>query len=137
MIDQHRRGERQDIRLADRVTLEELQMGLLASLPLGDRLERVNVPTDELRERDCTVLLSSQRRRILEVDFSVPCPGQSRGPMCEGPGFPMDDRLAHALAHDRGLAGRAVRLPACLDRCHDGIGGDKRILSPLCLLRKR
>ena len=112
-------------------------MGLLASLPRGDRPERVNVPADKLRERDCTVLLSGQRRGILELDFSVPRPGQRRVPMREGLGLPMDDRLAHTLAHDRGVADRAVRLPVCLDGCHDGIGGDKPILSPLCLLRKR
>jgi hypothetical protein len=56
MIDQHRGREHQGVRLADGVTLEELQMGLLASLPLGDRLEGLDVPPDQFRERRCTVL---------------------------------------------------------------------------------
>ena len=52
-------------------------------------------------------------------------------------GFTMNDRLAHSPAHDRRVADRAVRLSACFDRCHDGIGGDKPISSPLCRLRNR
>ena len=48
MIDQHCGGARQGVRLADRVTLEELQMGLLASPPLRDGLEGIGVPADQL-----------------------------------------------------------------------------------------
>ena len=81
---------------------------------------------------------ANERRGVFELYFAVLGPGERRRTVRKGLGFPMDDLLVHTLAHDRGVADRAVRLPACLDRCHDAeFGGDKPILSPLCLLRKR
>ena len=39
VIDEDGSGEQERVALADRVVLQKLQVGLLASLPLGDRLE--------------------------------------------------------------------------------------------------
>jgi hypothetical protein len=57
-----------------------------------------------------------------------------RRAMRKGLGFPMGDFLVQTLAHDRGIAGRTIGLPACLDRCHDGFGGDMEETSRSCLL---
>jgi len=137
VADQCRGGELQGVHLADCVPLEELKVALLGSLPFGDGLKGLDVPTNERREGNGRVLLSPRQTVVFKLDFTVPGPGQGRSTMCKGLGFPMNDSVVHALAHDRGITDRAICLPACLDRCHDGVGGDKPILSPLCLLRKR
>lgn len=104
-------GELQGIHFTDRVVLEELEMTLLASLPSGDRLEGFDVPADEGREADGPVLLAAGYGLVFELYFAVH----------ECLGFPMDDHLVQALPYDRGVADRTIGLPACLDRCHDGI----------------
>ena len=137
VIDQRRGSEAQRVQLAERVALQAPEMALLTALPRGDRLERVDIPAGQLADGHRRMLFAGECCRVLELDFPVLRPGHRRGAMRKGLGFPMGDRLVHTLAHDRGAADRAIRLPACLDRCHDGIGADKPILSPLCLLRKR
>jgi hypothetical protein len=121
VANQRRGGELQGIHFADCVVLEELEMTLLASLPSGDRLEGFDVPADEGREADGPVLLAAGYGLVFELYFAVPGPGQRRGAVYECLGFPMDDHLVQTLPYDRGVADRTIGLPACLDRCHDGI----------------
>jgi hypothetical protein len=51
--------------------------------------------------------------------------------MRERPGFLVNDRLAPAQPHDRGVARGAVGLLVDLDVGHGDLGGDMTFLSPI------
>src|SRR5271165_2463767 len=76
VADQRRRGEFQCVYLADSVSLEELEMTLLASLPFGNRLEGLDVPADERCQRDGVVLPAAWHSLVFELHFAV------LGPAC-------------------------------------------------------
>src|SRR6516225_5383451 len=133
MIDQHRRGEGERIRLAERMALQEFKVGLLAPLPFGDCRECLDVPADELGQRRCTLLNASERRWILQSDLAMLGPGNRGGSVAEGSAFAMEDYSSAPYADDRGVARRSIGLPACFDRRHDESRGDKPFLFPLCL----
>ena len=78
MIDQHRGGQGQGICLVERVSLEEFEMSLLAALPLGDSLERADIPADQLGERGRSWLHSDTGRWVFECNFTVPRPARFR-----------------------------------------------------------
>src|SRR5665213_1231970 len=101
------------------MALQEFQVGLLTALPLRDALEVVDVPANECSEGWCALLDANECRGIFQHYFPMFCPGEGRRTVRKGPGLPMDNLLFHALTHDRGVADRAVRLPACFDRGHD------------------
>jgi hypothetical protein len=136
MIDEGCGGQVEDVGLPYRMALEKLEMRLFAPLPLGEGLERLDVPADEFAQGNGGVLLSPERDRIFELHLAMPGPGQRGGAMREGLGFPGEDGSATTQPNDRGVADAAVCLATCFDSC-DGRCGDKPILSPLCLLRKR
>ena len=115
MIDQFRGGQGEGVALAERVALEELQMRLLAPLPLRDALKIVDVPADELGERGRPLLDARERRWILKHDLTVFRPADGRGTVREGSGFLVNDRLSAAQPDYRRVAGRSVRLLADFD----------------------
>jgi hypothetical protein len=133
VIDERRRREGECIGLAERVALQELQMSLFAPLPLRDDFKRVDVPSDELGERGCTLLDARERGWIFQRHFAVFGPTESGGPVRERSAFTMQDRPAAPYADDRGIARDSVGLLASFDRRHDGARGDKPFLSPLRL----
>jgi len=49
---------------------------LLAPLPLRNLLEGLDVPADELRERDGGMLFSFERSRVLELHLAMLRPGE-------------------------------------------------------------
>jgi hypothetical protein len=109
--------------LAERMLLQELQMGLFASLPARNGFKGVDVPADQLRERRCAVPQASQRRSIFECDFAMLCPAQRRRAMRKGPALLMQHGRAAAAANNRRIARRTVRLFAYFDRRHDVFEG--------------
>ncbi len=70
MLDELRGGQRERVLLSDRVTLKELKVGLLATLPSRDAAERVDVTADQAREGARLVVLAELARRVFESDFS-------------------------------------------------------------------
>jgi hypothetical protein len=63
--------------------LQEFQVSLLTPLPLRDRLEIVDVPTNELSEGRRTLLYARQCRGILECYLPVLGPADGRRSMRE------------------------------------------------------
>jgi hypothetical protein len=133
MIDQRRGRQGECVALAERMALQQLQVSLLAPLPLRDGFKRVDVPADELGERGCTVLNTRERGRILQDNLAVFCPTECGGSMRERAALTVEDRPAAAYADDRRKARISVGLLANFDRRHDGTRGDMAFLSPLCL----
>src|ERR1700756_4620210 len=111
--------------------LEKFQMRLLSSLPFGDRLEGIDVPPDQFRERRCTVLRSVQGARLLELHFPMLRPAHRGSPQREGLVFLIDYRLPLSNADDRRISAGAVGLLACADRCHGGLGGVTLFMTPI------
>src|SRR5688572_18394220 len=99
--------------------LQELKMGLLAALPARNRLERLDIPVNQLRERRRTVPLASQRCGLFERDFTMSCPAQRRRAMCKGPTLLVQHCRAAANANNRRIARGPVRLSPCFDCWHD------------------
>lgn len=66
--------ELQDIDFPNRVPLQELQCGLLASLPLRDRLEAVDVPTNDGGEGGLPLVRNGECPRGLEFDLAPSSP---------------------------------------------------------------
>jgi hypothetical protein len=126
-------GEGECVGFAERMALQELQVSLLASLPLRDRLECVDIPAYELAERGCTLLDARERGWILKGDFAVFGPTDGGGAMRECSTFTMQNRRGAAYAYYRRISRRTVGLLASFDRRHDWPWGDKPFLSPLCL----
>src|SRR6202043_1584519 len=94
MIDE--RGGRQGecVALAERMALQQLQVSLFAPLPLRDGFKRIDVPADELGERESTVLVARERGRILQDNLAVFSPTDSGGPMSERAALTVQDRPA-------------------------------------------
>src|SRR5437660_11007005 len=91
---------------------QKLQVGLLAPLPLGNLLERIDIPPDEFRESRRTVLGAYESSRVLKRHFAMLCPRLGGGAMSKGLCFLMDDRLSYANSDDSGVSRGAVgRLP--------------------------
>jgi hypothetical protein len=133
-------GGREGVRngLAERVALQEFQVRLFASLSTRDSLKRLDVPTDQFRNRRRAELLSRQLVGVFERDFAMLCPAQRRRAMSEGPALLVEHCRAAAEANNRRVARRTVRLFACFDRRHEGFlrgqDGWEPFLSPLCPL---
>jgi hypothetical protein len=121
VIDQHRGSQVQGIRLAERMALQEFEMGLLTAPPLGDRLERLDIPADQLGERGRSLLLSDKGGGILKRNLAMLSPAQCRSSMRESLAFPVNDRRTAADAHDRRIAGDAIGFFAGFDSWHDGV----------------
>jgi hypothetical protein len=92
VLDQHRGGQVQGIGLAERMALQEFEMGLLAALPLGDCLERLDIPANQLGERGRSLLLSDQGGGIFKRNLAMPGPAQRCSSMRESLAFPVNDR---------------------------------------------
>jgi hypothetical protein len=73
------------------MALQEFEMRLLASLPLRDRLERIDIPADQFRDCGRTIPGANQGTRALELDFAMLGPGKSRGAVSKSATFPMQD----------------------------------------------
>jgi hypothetical protein len=112
-------------------------MRLLAPLPLGDALEIVDVPADELGERGRSLLDSGEGRWILKSDFAVLRPAEGGGAVCERTALAVQDYSATTDTTDRRVTRGSVGLPASFDCRHDGSRGDMTFLSPLRLPGKR
>lgn len=117
--------------------LQELKMSLLAALLARNRLERLDIPVDQFRERRRTVPLASQRGGLFERDFAMSCPTQRRRAMRKGAALLMQYGRAAPNANNRRIARGPVRLFPCFDCWHDQFRGDKPFLSPLCPLSNR
>jgi len=57
--------------LAECMALREFEMGLLAALPLGDRLERLDIPMDQPGERGRSLPLSGKGGGIFERNLAM------------------------------------------------------------------
>ncbi len=106
MIDEDGGGEQERVALADRVVLQKLQVGLLASLPLGDRLELIDVPPNELAQARRPVLDSDESCRILQGYLAGLRPLLCRCTVLKRLGFAVDD---HALPLDADVGRIASR----------------------------
>src|SRR6266853_2591634 len=102
-----------------KTSLQELQVRLLAPLPLGDRFEGLDVPANEIRERRCTLLYAYKRRWILKRDFAVFGPADS---CCTE-----RDGLASSDPDHRGISRGSIDMLARAYRC----------LTPIWHLRNR
>ena len=78
MLDQGCRGQGQGVRLADRAALEILQVPLLGTAPLGDGLKGIDVPANELAERDRLALPQRLGAGFLELDLRGAWPSSAR-----------------------------------------------------------
>jgi hypothetical protein len=124
MSDQVRGGEGMRNGLAERMPLQELQMGLLASLPARNRLEGIDVPADQFCEGRGDLPQPSQLRRVFERNLAMPGPTHGCRAVGKCPAFPMQD-LPLATQPDYGrVACGSVALLACLDRWHDRNSGE-------------
>lgn len=110
VIDQNRRGQSHRIALADSVFLQELQMSLLCSLPIGNLLETVDVPLYKLGQSRISVLRLHHRRGVLKLNLAVLRPARSCRAIRKRLRFLMNDRLALSEPDDRCIASRTVRL---------------------------
>ena len=128
VIDQHRGGQVHGVHLAERMALQEFEMGLLAALPFGDRLERLDIPTDQLGERGRSLLLTDKCGGIFECNLAMSGPAQRRSSMRESLAFPVNDRPTTANADDCRIARDAIGLFAGFDSGHDGVSGRQAIL---------
>jgi hypothetical protein len=68
VFDQNGRREIEDVGFADGVASEEFHMALLAPLPLRDRLEGLDVPSNELGQRNRFAPVLPNRSRAFELD---------------------------------------------------------------------
>ena len=114
-------GGREGVRngFAERMPLQELQMGLLAALPARDRLKGVDVSADQLRKGIRALLDPRQGCRVFERHFAVLGPASGRRAMRKGSALLMQHRRATANANYSRVARRTVRLFAYFDRWHD------------------
>lgn len=102
--------------LVERMSLQEFQVGLFASLPARGRLKSVDVPADQFRKGGCALPQTGQLGRILERHFAVPGPARCGGAVGESPAFPVQD-LSLATPPDDGRVARGtVALFASFDR---------------------
>lgn len=131
-------GQLDGIGLAERVALQEFQMGLLAALPARDRLECIDVPADQLGDGGRAVLYANQGCRVFKRDFAVFCPSLGRGAMIERFALLVQHRCSATKTDHSRIACDTIRLPACFDHGPDeslrGQEVRKAFLSPLCPL---
>jgi hypothetical protein len=80
--------------------LEKLQVSLFGALPLGNGLERVDIPTNERSQGNLRLTLLSaldcfgELRLVLELYFAMPCPGDRGRTMRKRLGLPIDHGCA-------------------------------------------
>ena len=105
-------GGRKGVRngFAERMPLQEFQMSLLASLPAGNGLKRVDVPADQLCKSGCSLLDTNQGCRVFERDLAVLGPAQGCGAMRKRSAFPVQDCPLAAQPDDGCVARCTVRL---------------------------
>jgi hypothetical protein len=137
VVDQEFSGEGYCADLAEPMAFKKLKVRLLASLPFGDRLERVDVPANELAQGLGSVLRLLDGGRVLEFNFSTARPLVRCAAMRKCLRLMVKQDTVSSNANDRAVTRRTVGLLARAYRGHGVLRGDMAFLSPFFHLENR